>query len=82
MVSQRLTMALPYAALLAIAAWFFHLAGQIQYTPRDNNLGPDFLPRLGLGFMMLVFPVQSQPLLSPRSTRVTSIVNIRMVRGK
>lgn len=58
MFAQRLTMALPYAALLAVAAWFFHLAGQFPFTPRENNLGPDFWPRLALGLMMLICLVQ------------------------
>ncbi|WP_088348573.1 MULTISPECIES: tripartite tricarboxylate transporter TctB family protein [Rhodomicrobium] len=58
MFSQRLSMALPYAILFAIAAWFFYLAGQFRFTPRGDNIGPDFWPRLALGAMMAICLVQ------------------------
>ncbi len=63
MLSQRIVMALPYAVMLALAAWFYHLAGAIEYTQRGANLGPDFWPRLALSLMMIICLVQIARLL-------------------
>jgi hypothetical protein len=54
MQTQRFLMAIPYAIILAVAAWFYHLAGEIQYTARGDNLGPDFWPRVALAAIMIV----------------------------
>lgn len=63
MFSQRLAMALPYAILLAIAAWFYHLTGQFHFTQRGNNLGPDVWPRAALAGIMLICIAQGALLL-------------------
>mgnify|MGYP005839322789 CR=1 FL=1 len=55
---QRISAAFPYAVMLALAAWFYHLAVNIEYTQRGDYLGPDFWPRLALGFMMVICTVQ------------------------
>ncbi|NJM34273.1 MAG: tripartite tricarboxylate transporter TctB family protein [Rhodomicrobium sp.] len=60
---QRFLMALPYAIILAIAAWFYHLAGHIQYTARGDNLGPDFWPKVALAAMMIICLVQGARLV-------------------
>jgi hypothetical protein len=52
--AERLWMALPYAIICAIAAWFYVLAGQIEYTRQGANLGPEFWPRMALGAMMVI----------------------------
>jgi hypothetical protein len=56
-------MALPYAVLLAVAAWFYKLAVAIQYDHRPDTLGPDFWPRLVLLGLMLICIVQMARLL-------------------
>jgi putative tricarboxylic transport membrane protein len=63
MSTQRVWMALPYAILLAVAAWFFKLATGIQYDHRPDTLGPDFWPRIVLGAMMVICTVQVARLL-------------------
>lgn len=61
--SQRVWMALPYAVLFAVVAWFYRLAGQIEFTQRADNLGPDFWPRVALAAMMIICAVQGARLL-------------------
>jgi putative tricarboxylic transport membrane protein len=63
MLSQRVWMALPYALLLALAAWFYRLAGAIQYAHQGSNLGPDFWPRMALAAMMAICAVQAARIL-------------------
>jgi hypothetical protein len=60
---HRMWQAFPYAVLLAIAAWFYRLAGDIEYTRQGNNLGPDFWPRMALAAMMIICVVQAARLL-------------------
>ena len=60
---HRVWMALPYALLLALAAWFYRLAGEIQYAHQGGNLGPDFWPRMVLAAMMVICAVQGGRLL-------------------
>jgi putative tricarboxylic transport membrane protein len=54
----RLWTALPYAVIFVIAAWFYRLAGEIEYTRRGDFPGPDFWPRMALGAMMIICAVQ------------------------
>jgi putative tricarboxylic transport membrane protein len=61
--AQRVWMALPYAILLALAAWFYKLAGAIEYQRQGSNLGPDFWPRMVLAAMMVICVVQGARLL-------------------
>jgi hypothetical protein len=51
---QRAFTALPYVLILAIAAWFFHIAGHIEYSMRPGQIGPDFWPRLALALMVVI----------------------------
>lgn len=74
MFSQRLAMALPYAILLAIAAWFFHLTGQFNFTPRGNNLGPDVWPRAALAVIMIICIAQSARLLIRGRSEDTTLI--------
>lgn len=60
---HRVRMALPYAVLLALAAWFYRLAGEIQYAHQGSNLGPDFWPRMALAAMMIICALQGVRLL-------------------
>jgi hypothetical protein len=55
---QRLWMAAPYAILLAIAGWFYALAGGIAFSRQGDNLGPDFWPRAVLATLMAICAVQ------------------------
>ena len=61
--AQRLWMALPYAVLFAVVAWFYRLAGQIVYTHRGDNLGPDFWPRVALAAIMIICAIEGGRLL-------------------
>ena len=49
----RLKAAAPYAALLAGAAYLFHDASRLAYSPRPGQLGPDFWPKAVLILLML-----------------------------
>jgi putative tricarboxylic transport membrane protein len=60
---HRVWAALPYAVLLAVAAWFYNLATNIQYAHRPDTLGPDFWPRIALAAMMVICTVQVARLL-------------------
>lgn len=61
--SQRVWMALPYAVLLALAAWFYRLASGIAFDHRGDTIGPDFWPRAVLIAMMVICAVQGARLL-------------------
>jgi putative tricarboxylic transport membrane protein len=61
--AQRVWMALPYAVLFAVVAWFYRLAEQIAFTQRGENLGPDFWPRMALAAMMIICAIQGARLL-------------------
>jgi putative tricarboxylic transport membrane protein len=50
----RLARAAPYAVLLALGAWFFVLAGEIEYVGPAGRIGPGFWPRAVLALLMLV----------------------------
>jgi putative tricarboxylic transport membrane protein len=63
MSSHRVWPALPYAVLLALAAWFYNMAGSIAFDHQGDNLGPDFWPRLLLGAIMAIAAVQGARIL-------------------
>lgn len=50
---SRLARAAPYALLLALAAYFYFLAGRIEYVGPPDRIGPDFWPRAILGLLGL-----------------------------
>lgn len=47
-ISRSPLKALPYAVVLAIAAYLYYVAAHIQYSARAGTLGPDFWPKLVL----------------------------------
>jgi len=49
---------LPYVVGLLVAAALFYFANHIQYTPRENELGPGFWPKLAIGLMAIVCVVE------------------------
>ena len=61
--SERLWIALPYAVIFAVTAWFYQLAGEIEFTRRGDYPGPDFWPRMALAVMMIICVVQFGRLL-------------------
>jgi putative tricarboxylic transport membrane protein len=74
MSTQRVWMALPYAVLLAVAAWFYNIAIAIRYAHRGDTLGPDFWPRVALAAMMIVCTVQIARLLLFGPTAETGFI--------
>lgn len=50
----KLKALLPYAALLAGAAYLYHDAGRFAAAARAGELGPDFWPRAILALLMIV----------------------------
>ncbi len=60
---HRIWQALPYAILLALAAWFYRLAAEIQYAHQGDNLGPDFWPHMVLAAMMVICLFQGARLM-------------------
>src|SRR5262249_23047422 len=52
-----------YAALFLLSAWFYHLAGEIEFTRRGDNIGPDFWPRMALAVMMIICVIQAARLI-------------------
>jgi hypothetical protein len=70
-------MALPYAVLLSVAAWFYRLAGAIAYTHRGDNLGPDFWPRIALAAIMIICVIQGGRLLIfGRASDKSSVIDL------
>ena len=61
--AERARTALPYAVIFAVAAWFYRLAGEIEFTRRADYPGPDFWPRIALAAMMIICAVQFARLL-------------------
>jgi hypothetical protein len=51
---SRIRDALPYAVLLALAAFFWSVASDIHYSHRVGNLGPGFWPKLAIGLIGVV----------------------------
>jgi putative tricarboxylic transport membrane protein len=51
---MRIRAALPYVVLLAAAAVFYGIAGNIQFQAQPGTLGPDFWPKAALALMGLV----------------------------
>ena len=73
----RLRTALPYALGLLIALGLFLLAGQIQYTPRRGQIGPDFWPKLAIGLMALVCLVEiARALATPGAERAHGLAEL------
>jgi putative tricarboxylic transport membrane protein len=54
MTNARILSALPYALGLVVAGVLFFYAGRIEYSAREGQLGPDFWPKLAIGFMAAV----------------------------
>ena len=63
MFAHRVWSVLPYAVLLALAAWFYRMAGHISFHHQGDNLGPDFWPRTALAAMMIICLIQGARLL-------------------
>jgi hypothetical protein len=61
--AQRVWVALPYAVLLALAAWFYRLAASITFDHQGDNLGPDFWPRVVLAATTVICVVQGVRIL-------------------
>lgn len=75
MKSARFRQALPYAVGLVVAAVLFHAASQIAYTPRGNELGPDFWPKLAIGVMSLACAFElARVLVGARETEGIAIL--------
>ena len=69
MSGRKLGAALPYALLLAAAAWLFMLAGQTGAAARPGQLGPDAWPRAALALMAAVCVVQIAKAVAGRPGR-------------
>ena len=48
----------PYAALLAGAAYLYHASGAFAHLGKEGQLGPDFWPKAVLALLMLVCAVE------------------------
>lgn len=44
----------PYAALLAVTAWLYAVAGRIEYISAPGRIGPDFWPKAILALLALL----------------------------
>jgi hypothetical protein len=66
-VRAKLVSMLPYAALLAGAAYLFHRATGLAAFGRPGQLGPDFWPKAVLGLLMItcVLEIARQALARP-----------------
>jgi len=51
---RRFARVAPYAALLAIAAWLYAVAGRIEYVGPPERIGPDFWPKAILALLGLL----------------------------
>ncbi|RTL48965.1 MAG: tripartite tricarboxylate transporter TctB family protein [Bradyrhizobiaceae bacterium] len=45
---------IPYVAGLIVSGILYHYAQQIEYTPRQGDLGPDFWPKVTIAVMALI----------------------------
>jgi putative tricarboxylic transport membrane protein len=63
---SRILGALPYAVLLVLAAIFYSIAGDIQYSQRPGNLGPGFWPKLAIGLIAIVSLLETVRILLGR----------------
>jgi putative tricarboxylic transport membrane protein len=53
-VTRRLARAAPYVVLLALAGWFYALAGTFEYVGPADRIGPGFWPRAILALLALL----------------------------
>jgi len=51
---KRLARVAPYAALAAVTAWLYAVAGRIEYVGAPGRLGPDFWPKAILALLALL----------------------------
>lgn len=51
MLAGRITVCIPYLICLAAAAVLWWLTGQITYSARAGQIGPEFWPRVAIGVM-------------------------------
>jgi hypothetical protein len=58
MTPQRIFTTLPYVLILIAAAFFYHVAGQIDYSARPHELGPNVWPRAALALMIVICAAQ------------------------
>lgn len=56
--NNRVSAALPYAVLIAVAAGLWYYASHIDVSARPGELGPDFWPKLAIGLMGVVSLVE------------------------
>lgn len=53
MPTARIWRALPYGAVIAVAAYFYHLAATLDFDRQEGRLGPDAWPKGMLALMMI-----------------------------
>jgi len=71
-VKARLLAAIPYAALLAGAAWLFHRTADFAALGRPGQLGPDFWPRAVLVLLMVTCALEAGRLFLATARRQTA----------
>ncbi|MBN9604891.1 MAG: tripartite tricarboxylate transporter TctB family protein [Afipia felis] len=52
--NTTLRQTIPYVAGLIVSGILYHYAQQIEYTPRQGDLGPDFWPKATIAVMALI----------------------------
>lgn len=52
--NTALRQTIPYVAGLIVSGILYHYAQQIEYTPRQGDLGPDFWPKATIAVMALI----------------------------
>jgi putative tricarboxylic transport membrane protein len=73
----RIWAAVPYAVLLAVAAVFYAIAGNIEFQAQPGTLGPDFWPKAALALMGLVCVYEiARALLFGKSTETHGIADV------
>lgn len=72
----RVSAALPYVALLMVAAVLYRLTNHFDVEARPGELGPDFWPKLAIGLLAVVSLVElARALVSPRHGEVHGIAD-------
>jgi hypothetical protein len=76
---RRLARVAPYAALAAVAAWLYTIAGRIEYIGAPGRIGPDFWPKAILALLALLCAYEiAKELLFGRSRAVSGILQSLM----
>lgn len=79
---RRAGRAAPYAVLLGAAAYFYHLAGSLEFVAPASRIGPDAWPKIILGLLAAVCLYQiGRSFLGSSASTASGLLHSLMARA-